>query len=109
MKLSSAAFVAENKIREYLLKKLPQNDKSIFLASAGYMPVNWQVLLNEIAGLTARYEATLTHSTLFGDVYELRGTLIGPNGKKLDIVSIWMKERDSGQTKFITLFPAREG
>jgi hypothetical protein len=33
------------------------------------------------------------------------GTLTGPNGLILRVITIWMKEDTTNQTKFVTLFP----
>jgi hypothetical protein len=52
-------------------------------------------------------DATPLNSTEFGQFYEIRGPLIGPNGVTLQIRSIWMKENLSGVTKFITLIPEK--
>lgn len=41
----------------------------------------------------------------FGDVYEIQGILVGPNGVELAVVTIWMIEYATQQTKFITLYP----
>ena len=35
--------------------------------------------------------------------------LLGPNGVSLRVITIWMAEYASRQTKFITLFPDKEG
>jgi hypothetical protein len=53
-------------------------------------------------------DASFLRETPFGDLYEIRGILIGPAGKKLKVVTIWMKEIESKKTKFITLFPNKE-
>ncbi|WP_375338616.1 hypothetical protein [[Phormidium] sp. ETS-05] len=34
--------------------------------------------------------------------------MTGPNGTSLQVVTIWMIESPSEQTKFITLFPDKE-
>ena len=47
------------------------------------------------------------HSTEFGQFYEIRGPLVGPNAVTLQIRAIWMKENLSGVTKFITLIPEK--
>ncbi|MGH7967153.1 MAG: DUF6883 domain-containing protein [Limisphaerales bacterium] len=45
--------------------------------------------------------------TKFGQYYEIRGDLRGPNGRALTIRSIWMTERLSNVTKFVTLIPGK--
>lgn len=41
----------------------------------------------------------------FGDVYEIRGVLVGLNKVELAVITIWMIEYETQQTKFITLYP----
>lgn len=45
----------------------------------------------------------------YGELWKIRGTLKGPNGISISVVTIWMKEKYTGLTKFITLFPDKEG
>ncbi|MEW6347554.1 MAG: DUF6883 domain-containing protein [Thermodesulfobacteriota bacterium] len=43
--------------------------------------------------------------TPYGNMYEIRARLTGPNGTDLPVCTIWMVEQSTGITKFITLFP----
>lgn len=43
----------------------------------------------------------------FGDMFEIAGVLRGPNGAKLQIRTIWMREQATDLVKFITLIPVR--
>lgn len=43
----------------------------------------------------------------YGDRYEIRGVLRGPNGMELAVRTIWMREHETGIVKFITLIPLR--
>jgi hypothetical protein len=47
--------------------------------------------------------------TTYGDLIRIRSKLLGPNGVLLRVVTIWMTEDVSRETKFITLFPDKEG
>jgi hypothetical protein len=38
-------------------------------------------------------------------MYEIKGKLTGPNGKSLTVCTIWMTENETGNTKFITMYP----
>jgi hypothetical protein len=53
-------------------------------------------------------EAEFIQATEYGDKYRIRGTLIGPNGRRLKVVSFWMTEEATGQTKFLTLRPEKD-
>jgi hypothetical protein len=48
LKLPENAIIKPEKIIDYLLKWQPDNDKSKFLAGAGYLSENWQRLLEDI-------------------------------------------------------------
>lgn len=108
MKLSPDAIIAEAKLTQYLLKPLPQDDKSKFLAQAGYSQENWQQLEKDLREQILPLDAVFTEQTRFGDHYKIRGTLTGTNGVILPVITIWMIEKSTGQTKFITLFPDKE-
>ena len=105
MKLPVNASIASEKIAGYLLIRQPENDKSGFLAQAGYTVANAGQLEADIRAQLLPAEAEFSESTEHGDKYRIRGTLAGPNGRLLRVVSIWMTESATGQTKFITLYP----
>ena len=46
-------------------------------------------LLEDLSGLLDR-EAEFIQATEYGDKHRIRGTLKGPNGRQLRIVSVWM-------------------
>ena len=50
-------------------------------------------------------EAELIENTDYGAKFSLAGVLTGPNRQALRVVTIWMTEEATGQTKFITLYP----
>ena len=107
MKLPREASIAPEKLKNYLLTPRLINDKGRFLSLAGYDRDNWRNLEQDLRTHILTQEARLQETTLYGEVYEIRGTLVGPNGTALLVVTIWMEERATGQTKFITLFPGR--
>jgi len=107
LKLSETAVIAPEKITHYLLKWQPDNDKSEFLRRAGYTLANWKRLREDIR-IQLKKEAELSRRTLHGDMFKIRGEIIAPKGITLRVVTIWMAEYKSGQTKFITLFPNKE-
>jgi hypothetical protein len=55
--------------------------------------------------LTSFLDAELFDQTEYGPKYRIRGTLTGPNGCVLRVLTIWMKEAATGETKFVTLLP----
>jgi len=105
MRLPADATIAREKVTQYLLVRQARGDKSAFLARAGYKIDNADQLLDDLRAQLLPLDATPLHLTVFGDFCEICGTLTGPNGVTLKVRSIWMQERLSKTTKFITLIP----
>jgi len=108
MKLPVDTIIAKAKIEGYLLKWLPENDKSLFLSQAGYVINDPERLVSDLREQILSLEADFVGRDRYGDRHKIRGQLTGPNGKSLAVVTIWMTEHETGQTKFITLFPDKE-
>ena len=107
MKLPADTIIASAKITQYLLVQRKRNDKSTWLAQAGYSLDNWQTLANDLRRQILPLEAMLTDKSVYGQMYEIKGQLTGPNGKILAVHTVWMTEAATGETKFITLYPAK--
>ncbi len=105
MKLPADTIIARSKLDQYLLRHRDEDDKSGFLALAGYTAENADRFLNDLRAQLLPLDAELFDQTEYGPKYRIRGTLTGPNGRSLRVVSIWMKEDATDQTKFVTLFP----
>ena len=46
--------------------------------------------------------------SLYGIKWEVQGSLTGPNGQVLYVVTVWITLETSGETRFVTLFPDKE-
>ena len=108
MKLPADARIAPEKLTRYLLIKRPVGDKSQFLRRAGYTLDNWRELEQHIRQQFLSQEAASIEQTHYGEYFEIRASLNGPNGRTLRVRTVWMKETRSGITKFITLYPDKE-
>jgi len=42
----------------------------------------------------------LIRVTDYGDMYKVRVRLTGPNGKRLNVITIWITLRVNGETRF---------
>jgi hypothetical protein len=105
MMLPADVSISPEKLTQYLLRPRKRNDKSNWLAQAGYSLKNWRVLENDLRKQILSLEAVPTDNTQYGQMYEIRSQLTGPNGKSLAIITVWLKEKDTGVTKLITLYP----
>ena len=108
MKLLPDSVISDRKLTEYLLSPRVEDDKSGFLAIAGYTPSHWHELEVDLRNLIGEKEADLTRSTVYGDMYEVKGSLIGPNGKTLQVITVWIRLKVNGETRFVTLVPDKE-
>jgi hypothetical protein len=105
--LPQDAILAEAKFAQYLLVQLPKDDKSKFLAQAGYTIDNWPELAQDLRTQILTQPATLIETTRYGEKYEIRASLAGRNGITLNIRTIWIVTNTT--TKFVTLVPDKGG
>ena len=100
--------IAAEKLTQYLLVLRKRNDKSRWLAQVGYTLENGQLLEKDLRTQILSLDAILTENTKYGQMYEIRGALAGPNGRTLAVCTMWITETATGDTKFITMYPDKE-
>jgi len=105
LKLPPDTSIAPTKLTQYLLRLRVEDDKSQFLELAGYTLADADRLLRDIRAQVLPLDAEFHEETEYGPKYRIRGTLTGPNGRVLRVLTIWMKENATNQVKFVTLFP----
>jgi hypothetical protein len=105
MKIPQNVSIPDDKFTQYLLVKREFDDKSKFLLSAGFTLENYYFLIRELKQLIGREEAVKERENSYGVFYSVIGTLTGPQGKKLPVITIWLHKKVDGEFKFITLKP----
>ena len=108
MKLPEEVVIPEDKLVRYLLLPRKENDKSQFLGLAGYTLGTWEVLARDLHDLAKTYEISDQAISPYGIKWEVQGSLTGPNGQGLYVVTVWITLETSGETRFVTLFPDKE-
>ena len=108
MKIPSDAIIPESKLTQYLLVLQPKNDKSKFLAQAGFTLDNPADLLAAIRSIIATNEAIEDRTDEYGTFYEVSGVLIAVNGINLGVVTIWLQRQEDGNFRFVTLIPSQK-
>ncbi|MBD2082083.1 DUF6883 domain-containing protein [Leptolyngbya sp. FACHB-17] len=101
--LDRNAVISPSKLTEYLLVPLRKDNKSQFLARAGYTLENWQQLEQDLRSQILPLEATPTLLTRYGQKYGISGELTGVNEISIAVTTIWIVQ--AGVTRFVTLFP----
>ncbi len=105
MKIPQDATIAREKLTQYLLVPRQRNDKSGFLAQAGFTQENPERLEEAIRRLIREQDAVPDREDEYGRFSRVEGALIGPNGT-LNTVTVWI-ETVGGGVRFVTLKPAR--
>lgn len=107
MKIPKEAIIPDDKITHYLLVWKTRNDKSKFLAQAGFTQDKAEDLKKALRILIENYKAVEDEENEYGIFYQVRGILIGINGVNLNVITIWLKRKADHQFQFITLKPFR--
>lgn len=107
MKLPRDFAIAAEKISRYLLAPRPTDDKSRFLARAGFSASRPEELEASIRRLAGGHEADEDGTGEYGTFWRVEGPLEGPTGT-LQVVAIWLERAADGTFHFVTLKPLKE-
>jgi len=100
--------IPDTKITHYLLVQKARNDKSKFLAQAGFTRENSQALKAAIQEQAVARDAVEDRSNEYGTFYQVEGDLVGANGVNLSVVTVWLQRQIDGKFQFVTLKPRKE-
>jgi hypothetical protein len=107
MKIPSNVFIAPEKLTRYLLLPRNEDDKSRFLAQAGFTLENPDELEAALRKLIMAEQAIVDRVDEYGTFYQVSGLLQGPDNRSLDVITIWLHDARYRQYRFITLKPRR--
>jgi hypothetical protein len=107
MRITSDALIAREKLTGYLLVPQAKNDKSKFLAQAGFTPDNPDVLEAAIRRILVENDAVQDRADEYGVFYRVSGALVGPDGS-LAVITVWIYGANEQSYRFITLKPDKE-
>jgi hypothetical protein len=109
MRIPEDFIISDRKITHYLLVQKARNDKSKFLALAGFTQKNPDLLRSAILKMLAEAkEAVEDGSNQYGTFYKVVGKLIGTNDVNLSVVTIWLLSQTDGTFQFVTLKPHKD-
>ncbi|MCC6803094.1 MAG: hypothetical protein IT319_09435 [Anaerolineae bacterium] len=107
MKIPFDAIIANEKLTDYLLVPRQRNDKSKYLAMAGFTTENPDALKQAIRALADTNEAAEDKATEYGTSYLVEGDLQGANDRRLPVVLVWFQRLADGRYYFVTLKPGK--
>ena len=108
MKNPEDVVIPDDKITRYLLVQKARNDKSKFLAQAGFTSENPEALKAAIQLVAVVNEAVEDRNNEYGVFYQVVGTLVGINGVNLSVITVWLERKIDRRFQFVTLKPLRE-
>jgi hypothetical protein len=108
MQIPPDALIPDAKITRYLLIHRPYDDKSNFLAQAGFTLENPDDLLVALRQVIQVGEAIEDRTDQYGVYYRVKGLLQGPNGISLKVITVWLHRSIDQEFQFITLVPDKE-
>lgn len=107
MKIPDDGVIPEEKLTRYLLVPRLKDDKSKYLAQAGFTQANPEDLLTAIRQLIVNNEAVEDNVNEYGVFYLVEGTLQGINNNNLAVITVWLQSKYDESFRFITLKPKK--
>ncbi len=94
---------------QYLLSSTHRagRGKARFFSAFGFQVSAWEALAQALQQHARDNIVTLTEETPFGTRYVIEGPLIAPNGRELQIRTVWFIEEGSRAPQFVTAYPLK--
>lgn len=101
------ALIEAAKLRGYLLSPTHPvgRFKAIFFRSLGYSVSQWRRLEADLRAHLLENETESHEDTPYGRKFTVRGTLEGPNGKRVELVAVWIMAAGEDVPRFVTAYP----
>ena len=106
------AVIEDSKLLDYALN--PQSERGqhkaqVFEKALGFNLSNYEQLKQAILSTLSYHEAKSTKETVFGKKYEVRLPITGPNGRTVDLMTVWQFDRQPDGTfsdfpRLVTLY-----
>lgn len=101
------AVVEPAKVRDYLLAREHPigRFKARVFATAGYRSDNWPDLQRDLQVIARSADAVLARSEGYGQIFEIRAMLHGPEGT-LAVLTVWILRTGESVPRFVTAYPS---
>jgi hypothetical protein len=106
---NNLSFVADNKIRDYLLSDVHEigKHKADFFKRFGFDLLDVETFKGSLIQHSIDRDIEKTNDSDFGIKYELKCEIKTPDGRNPCIVSVWIVENGQEIPKLVTAFPAK--
>lgn len=100
-----AALIPREKFVEYALNPIKNPDKALaFSRALGYDINNFNALIDNIRENLGRFPATSKGDRGYGEQYEVRMTMTGPNGKTAGVITAWIDDKDTKEMRLVSAY-----
>ena len=108
--LPDKANIDSRKLHDYLLNPAhPEGaTKAQYLNEMGYNQENYHILEDDLRNQHLICDVKPGKVSIYGIKYEIVAPLVGPNGKKRVIRSVWMIRKGDTIARLITLIPEKK-
>lgn len=101
--------IPKAKVVEYLLSSTHRagRGKAGFFSAFGFQVSAWEALADALRQQARSNAVTLSEDTPFGIRYIIEGPLVSPNGRQLQVRTVWFIDKDGPAPRFITAYPLK--
>ena len=99
------AFIADEKLLNYLLDEENSKGKSTFFNLFGFDKNNFEELKSELLNLACSGEVIAAESNIFGVKFTVIGKISSPVNRFPFICSIWIIKKEEDFPRLITAYP----
>lgn len=110
LKNADRAVIDPAKIRDYLLSSSHPvgRFKARFFEALGYTADQAERLEEDIRNLLLSSDPQFREKTEFGQKYEVRGVITGPQNRSTELVTVWIVLSGEEVPRFVTAYPGDE-
>lgn len=101
--------VPQAKVVQYLLSSTHRagRGKAGFFSAFGFQVTAWEALAEALRRQARDNAVTFSEDTPFGTRYIIEGPLISPNGRQLQVRTVWFIDEDGQAPILVTAYPLK--
>ncbi|WP_338129819.1 DUF6883 domain-containing protein [Heyndrickxia oleronia] len=106
------AQIPPQKLTSYALNKehVKGGPKAVaFEKALGYTSVNYMDLINNVIENLPKFPATPKGDKGYGETYEVIMNLKGPNNKNANVLTAWIVDKDTNETRLTSIYVTDKG
>ena len=101
--------IPQAKVVQYLLSSTHRagRGKAAFFSAFGFQVSAWEALADALQQQAKDNAVTFSEDTPFGTRYIIEGPLPSPNGRQLQVRTVWFIDKVGQVPRFVTTYPLK--